>query len=273
MQKTYKQPHYLMLCILSSFVYFNVCAQGANFPTIQNLTIKNNIVLSPYLRILSYNVYFDDDSGSTRYPHILKAIRKGNYDVIALQECTKAFFLLLNKDPILSKYYIQQGDSKYGYTNLILTKEAVYFSGNLKLDSDMGRSAPFIVLKQSNTFIVSIHLESGIFEKNVRKAQLTSVIKKAASFTNSIIAGDLNFGDDDDEQDLLTHFKDPGARLKQVTYDVDNNPLAKQNKFLFEKSRRLDRFIIHCTNCKADEFNVKRPPYSDHWAIELLIQF
>lgn len=236
-------------------------------------TTQSQTINPTPLKLLSYNVYFDDKSGKKRYPKIIKMLKQGHYDVIALQECTPIFLTLLRKEPKFARYFISQGTNEHGFTNLVLTNQKVSSWGNIKTPSNMGRSAPYIVLKNSNTLITSVHLESGLFDKKMRIEQLKKIIYDTEKFTNVVITGDVNFGDDADEENLLTEFIDLGAKKKQVTYDVENNTLAAHTKYLFEQSRRLDRFFVKCNECKLSSFKVNDFPFSDHWPIESKLLF
>ena len=74
------------------------------------------------LKIVSWNVYFDDVSGVKRYPRILTFLSSQKADIICLQEVTRKFYHKLNNDKHFSKYHIVSGDLKNGYTNVIVTK-------------------------------------------------------------------------------------------------------------------------------------------------------
>jgi endonuclease/exonuclease/phosphatase family metal-dependent hydrolase len=85
------------------------------------------------IKLLSYNVYFDDETGKTRYPEIIKFIKQGDYNVIALQECTPLFLSLLTRDSTLRYFTRQQGSMRDGYTNIILTSLNTKQTGDIKL--------------------------------------------------------------------------------------------------------------------------------------------
>ena len=234
------------------------------------------------IKLLSYNVYFDDETGKTRYPEIMKFIKQGDYNVIALQECTPMFLSLLTRDSTLRYFTRQQGRLRDGYTNIILTSLKAKQTGDLKLPSNMGRSAPFIELADSNMKIVNVHLESGLFDSDIREQQLNTILaaaktKSAREQSKLMIVGDMNFSDGDDEEQLLSQFHDLGAKSKQLTYDVELNVLAQQTKFPFEGSKRLDRLFLKCRNCEVEQFNVQqfndqKVSYSDHWPISAVVE-
>jgi len=223
------------------------------------------------INLLSYNVYFDDQSGNHRYPYILELLKKGKYNVIALQECTPRFIKQLLRDKHLNKYTMAYGDSTHGYQNILLTSLPVSTYGDIKLTSKMGRSAPYIILAGSQSQIINVHLESGLFDDDVRKKQINEILLFSQQSNNLIIAGDFNFGDGADEELLLSPFSDIGKKENRITYDTEHNILAQKTKFLFEPSRRLDRIYIKCNACTNSELNIINADYSDHWAISTII--
>jgi len=222
------------------------------------------------IKLLSYNVYFDDETGKIRYPEIIKFIKNGGYNVIALQECTPMFLSLLSHDSTLRYFTRQQGRLRHGYTNIILTSLNTLQTGDIKLTSNMGRSAPFIELAQSKMMIVNVHLESGLFDGDMREQQLNTILDTTKEQSKLMIAGDMNFDDGDDEEQLLSQFHDLGVKSKHLTYDVELNALAKQTKSPFEGSKRLDRIFLKCESCEVNHFNVLQVKHSDHWPVSVV---
>jgi len=224
------------------------------------------------IKLLSYNVYFDDETGKTRYTEIIKLIKQGQYNVIALQECTPLFLSLLSRDSKLRYFTRQQGSLRDGYSNIIWTSLNTVQTGDIKLPSNMGRSAPFIQLAESNMVIVNVHLESGLFDSDSREQQLNTIIATTKEQPKLMIVGDMNFADGDDEEQLLSQFHDLGTKSKQLTYDVELNVLAQQTKFPFEGSKRLDRIFLKCTSCEVSQFNLQIVKHSDHWPISAVVE-
>jgi endonuclease/exonuclease/phosphatase family metal-dependent hydrolase len=224
------------------------------------------------IKLLSYNVYFDDETGNTRYPEIIKFIKQGNYNLIALQECTPKFLSLLNYDAKLRYFTRAQGSLSDGYTNVILTSLKTVHTGNIKLPTNMGRSAPYVKLEKLNMMIVNVHLESGLFNSRMRKQQLNTILDEVNGLTRLMIVGDTNFADGDDEEQLLHQFQDLGFEGQQVTYDVELNTLAQKTKFPLEVSSRLDRLFIKCPSCEIKQFNLQQERYSDHWPISSIVE-
>jgi len=227
--------------------------------------------ISKEINLLSYNVYFDDESGEQRYPEIIKLIANENYNVISLQECTPKFIQMLINNEKIKYYYRQIGDERHGYTNVILTSLDILNSGNIKLPTEMGRSAPYIILRDSSFRVVGVHLESGMFDSDMRMMQINTILNETESDSNVIISGDFNFDDGDDEELLFSDYHDTGKSKSQPTYTPDLNPFAHKTKFPFEDNKRLDRIFVKCKTCKPQQFDIDKNSHSDHWAISSLI--
>ncbi len=225
------------------------------------------------ITLISYNVYFDNSSGKERYPKIIDLLSKRKYDLIALQECTSEFIELVAADKILGKFTMISGDSRQGYSNIILTQLPLSNSGNLEIPTRMGRSAPFVVLNSLNLIVVNVHLESGDSEQALRGRQIKEITSVTKEINNSIILGDFNFSQGSEEEKLLSEFIDVGYQANLVTYDVENNPLARHTKGWFEKSGRLDRIMVRCKNCLLGSLTVFKNDFSDHWPVVTNISF
>jgi len=234
---------------------------------VTSIIAKATISKNSEIRLLSYNVYFDDASGKVRYPEILAFIKSGKFNLIALQEATPYFLNLIKQDEYFKDFTVTIGDQQHGYTNLILTNQEVTHSGDINISSRMGRSAPFVILKESSLLISSIHLESGLSDTEKRIKQLNEVFSAISKYSNVILMGDFNFGDGEAEESIMSQFVDLGAKMKQVIYVVEGNSMAKKTKFFLEKSRRLDRIFVKCQTCLYSGFEVNNQPHSDHWAI------
>lgn len=82
---------------------------------VQNYPIINEFV---NLRIMSYNVWFDDFNRQNRYEAIVQMILASNANVLCLQECTTHFIkMLVQNKKVVQKYPhfgIQEFHSFYG---------------------------------------------------------------------------------------------------------------------------------------------------------------
>ena len=225
--------------------------------------------LAEGIKLMSWNVYFDDASGQQRYPAIIQTIAEQKPELVCLQEVTHQFIEQLSSSKALTGYTLINSQGPGRYKNLILSKTAIASSGSISLPTNMGRYAPYIRtnINGQNSIIVNLHLDSMMDDTQLRLSQLEKVHEFSRKEQTVILCGDLNFGDDDEENDFIQqHFKDVGAGNPKVTYDIENNALASKTRFPFEDSRRLDHILIS-NNIKARNYRVLSLPYSDHYPI------
>ncbi|MFC1589813.1 endonuclease/exonuclease/phosphatase family protein [Pseudomonadota bacterium] len=221
------------------------------------------------ISIMSWNVYFDDATGYQRYPEIIRTISEQKPDVVCLQEVTNKFIGQLTSSSNLAGYLFTNSHGDGAYKNIILSKPRISSSGIINLPTKMNRYAPYIEteINGKSTVVINLHLDSMMDDTELRISQLEKVVEFTNNAHSFVLCGDLNFGDGDKENEFVsTHFKDIGAKNKQVTYDVENNVLAEKTKFLLEKSRRLDHILIS-DDIQASNYRVLITPYSDHYPI------
>ena len=221
------------------------------------------------IKLMSWNVYFDDASGTQRYPAIIQTIAEQKPKLVCLQEVTHKFIEQLTSSEALSGYTFVNTHGPGRYKNLILSKTAITSSGTITLPTNMARTAPYIrtSINGQNAIIVNLHLDSMMLDTQLRLRQLEKVHEFTSKEQTVILCGDLNFGDDDEENSFIQqHFKDVGADNPKVTYDIENNVLASKTRFPFEDSRRLDHILIS-KNIRAHGYRVLSLPYSDHYPI------
>jgi len=223
------------------------------------------------LTLMTWNVYYDDDSGKTRYPNIMEMIGRENTDVVCLQEVTPTFVTLLHNSRLLEKYQFVSEDLRQRYGNVILYKKKLQKKDSVVTDlpSRMGRKGLLLTLAQQEKHItfVNVHLESMMDDGPIRRKQLSKIKKSVALDELVVLCGDFNFGDDElDDSVLGENYHDVGKGSSKVTYDVDENRLAKKTEFFFEKSRRLDRVYIK-GNIQIDGYKVVSVKHSDHYPV------
>ncbi len=221
------------------------------------------------IKILSWNVYFDDRSGQVRYPKIIKHIINQKADVICLQEVTHDFLKRLKSNVVLQQYQFIIANRFKHYTNLTLTKLSIKSKKTLRLTSRMNRVAVYSVLGSSEKelLVVNLHLESMLNDSPIRREQLNFVQEVTRNKKNVLICGDFNFGDvEKDDIKLSKIFFDIGKQNKSFTYDIKNNKLAAKTKFKIETSRRLDRFYIR-GSIASTNYKVVKTFLSDHYPI------
>ena len=197
------------------------------------------------LRCLTWNVWFDDKTGATRYPLILEQLHQTSADIIFLQEVTPLFLELLQASPLDSQYSISIGNPAQ-YTQVTLSRLPIDETSSLSLPSKYDRTVLItrVSLNGSQLSLVNVHLESGLNDDKERLEQIQQIYTNLE--TKAVIwAGDFNYGNDSDEaRQMDTLFEDAAQSQSHQTafsYNIETNPLANRNKFWFEPSRRLDR--------------------------------
>jgi len=221
------------------------------------------------MKLLSWNIYFDDVSGKTRYPKILNYLSEIDADIVTLQEVTPYFQELLLSSLIPDRYTISNLDQRAKYKNLILSKHIPDSFTLLDLPSSMDRKAPRISVHEGgkNLNIYSLHLESLLDDTDLRLEQIEFLNSSFDLSECHILCGDMNFGDKDRENLRVRElFLDGGGNDLSFTFDIERNELAKNNCFENESSRRLDRFL-----CKGKHsfknYKVLESDLSDHFPI------
>lgn len=226
------------------------------------------------MKLLSWNIYFDDQSGLKRYPEILSFLKHGDYDFICLQEVTASFLELLKNDSLHQNYYLSEIEENKRYQNLILSKYPLFFSKVIPLNSKLERVLNLVKINfpKSSLFLGTVHLESYPEDTQIRLLQLEEIQQTSKDFPNFILAGDFNFGDEEEENQLLNNFfTDTGLKNGEATFDIVKNKIASQSKFPNEKSRRLDRI---CTkgNILTRNFHKYELQSSDHFPVEITFE-
>jgi endonuclease/exonuclease/phosphatase family metal-dependent hydrolase len=231
--------------------------------------IQSHLLMANELKIMSWNIYFDDTNDSQRYSSILATIRNQKADIVCLQEVTDKFITLISNSNVLDDYAFINLNGKGAYKNIILSTLNNIQSGTISLPTNMNRYAPFVVTEfnSHNIKIVNLHLDSLLSDTTLRIKQLEKINKVTKADKQLIICGDFNFGDNDVENKyIVKHFNDAGKGIKTYTYDVNKNSRAKKTKFKLEGNRRLDRILTKgAFNTK--HYQVIEDNSSDHYPV------
>lgn len=225
------------------------------------------------MKFLTWNIYFDDETGVTRYPSIIESISKHNAHVVCLQEVTEEFISLLKKSELKESYQFYNLNQKTSYKNILLSKTPVTNSGTFQIPTNLERTAPYIKIKMNDKelMVVSVHLDSLLEDTQLRISQLKSVLEQSRGEENLILCGDMNFGDLDRENEYVAeYFKDAACGDLRYTYNVEDNKMASNTKFPEEASRRLDRFFIK-GGLTTSNYQLHIESFSDHYPISVLI--
>jgi len=220
------------------------------------------------LRILTWNVLASEiwegwvaalglvEPPAMRRAHdLLQAIQGLGADIVLLQEVTAPFLRVLGADPYWHGFHANvsaEEDPPGGL--LILSRFPIIQSRYQRLPSPSIRYLLIakVMIDGQDLTVANLHLESLPQERAARVRQLQAIAGNRGldSGKRTIIAGDFNYGDADEESRLphLSGWQDAWLKLRPqdpgLTYDVRHNPLARGNAFANEPSRRLDRILL-----------------------------
>lgn len=229
------------------------------------------------LRILSWNIWFDDASGVQRYPAIAASIAALAPDVACLQEVTPASLAVIRRE-LTPAWQLTLPARVDGYFNVVLTRQVPTESGELRLPSAMGRTVPWCRIAHGNHSVVmaSIHLESLDREPSPQRRVWQWQLIEATLAPPFIAAGDANTGDADSIRfNLGPSVVDAGAVFQDATatYDPQSNSLAAETSDHAEPARRLDRVLLVGVSATVSSYRVITSGLSDHEAIEVDIDW
>ncbi len=150
------------------------------------------------LKIISWNICFDDINFNWRNKTICDEILKYSPDIICLQEVTHPAWIIIQKK--LSMYTsaythpFLNNTSDRVYGEVILSKFPILSKQFITLKSDMGRVCTQISIEFNDKllYINTAHLESFDYKFNERKTQLNQIISLNSSNTNWLLIGDTN---------------------------------------------------------------------------------
>jgi len=149
------------------------------------------------LRMLSWNVWFDDLWAHQRQRAVLKELLRAAPDVACLQEVLPGFAAAVREcGELLSLYDVSPQDVRpYGVLLLVRRELGAVFPDKW-LPSHMARRLVSAELRGRwpGMFITSVHLES-LNHRNVRKQQLSEAAEWMRGRSHSILCGDFNFDD------------------------------------------------------------------------------
>lgn len=223
------------------------------------------------MKLMSWNIYFDDKTGNERYPEILSFLSSEIPDFICLQEVTPTFLKLLSKSSQLSQYHLSKIEENKSYQNIILSLFPILSSTITPLPGKLGRQLNMIEINYQGKKIGigTVHLESYPQDTAIRLDQLQTVLEVSKSYQDFILAGDMNFGDEEEEnREFKNYFIDCGENSPAPTFDIELNKIASQSKFPGERSRRLDRIFTRGILNFSDYERIINQS-SDHFPIKI----
>lgn len=209
------------------------------------------------LRVATLNTKMLDKEPSRkqRGPLIIRELLATNADVIALQEVGKTFYRSLRK----RTGYAHVTKNQCGLVVLsafpIIRARASYLPGGYHCH-ELQR----VWIRRSGRTLVfaNVHLKSALKATRIRMQQLrkTFWVLRQTQQPDRFLIGDLNFGDGGPENALLRRtYRDPWRILRRgqkgYTWDRERSWLARKSSFVGERSRRLDRILVHSARLRS----------------------
>jgi exonuclease III len=212
------------------------------------------------LKILSYNIWFDDYIKDDRTASLIYNIKILNPDIICLQEVTKDAYEKIKKE--LNYYrYPEELDRSYGV--ITLSKYKIINSVIHDLISNMGRTISIIEIsvklsnnKEETIIITNCHYESEFNKENIIKIKqfkdTEEILEKFLLKTPFVIhCADTNIVNNEDKFYFqLNGWKDCWIEnkcdeYKKFTYDYDTNENLQSRNLIYRS--RIDRMIYSNT--------------------------
>lgn len=219
------------------------------------------------LKIMSYNIWFDDFKRTERLFKLLEIIKENDPDVVCLQEVLNFQYETI-KDRVGYKYfYPNEILEKYGC--VILSKYEITKSTIISLPSNMGRNLILIKISVNDTDVVigNVHFESEFNEINYLKKEQykqTSLFlnKLNNDYKNIIFCSDTNVTNSEETyfDEKFKNFKDSwevdGKNIKkEYTYDFETNKNLQLRKIKLKS--RIDRILFkNDENMQFLDFNL-----------------
>ena len=194
------------------------------------------------MKILTYNIWFDQLYMEERITEICKIIINNEVDIVSLQEVTSKSLIILKK--YLSKiYYFSKYELLKNYDNVIISKYEILEIHSEKLPlTQMDREFHYIIIKYDNIKIkiIGIHLESNYSKGNdIKYKQLQHIFNNIS--TNCIIMGDTNIINDVEIPNNIKDIWIEYGKKDELKYTFD----YINNSNIYGKYRsRLDRIYI-----------------------------
>lgn len=211
------------------------------------------------------------DCANERMQSLIEMISAHKPDIVVLQESGIEFTNAL-KHALPQHHFLTTDPGSLVIASNVNMQDSQF----IPFPSYMRRGMLFtqIILARHRFCLATVHLESLLEETETRKRQLDRLFDTLSPCENTLLAGDFNFAENAPEQSKIPADYHDSWRInktgKGLTYDLENNPLAKSNALDSEKSRRLDRIYIRSQAVKNISVKIigNQPPMpSDHYGL------
>lgn len=211
-----------------------------------------------HIKIISYNIWFDNENKQKRLSSLYNVIDDNDPDVICLQEVTEVVFkLLISK---LNNYYYYPKILTSSYGCVTFSKNPIQKTKIIILPSNMNRS---LILTQIDNFIIAnMHFESEFESDNINKIlqyqYISSLLTKLHNnYDGIILCSDTNLTTYDEQQynECFDGMNDAWNMDKnennKYTYDFVTNKNAR-----LKIRSRIDRILYCGNNITLKQFNL-----------------
>ncbi|AQA03311.1 hypothetical protein BVC93_13795 [Mycobacterium sp. MS1601] len=203
------------------------------------------------LTVATYNIWFNDLYATQRYRAIATLLADEQPDVMVFQEVTPAALDILLAQPWVREQYRRVaivGAALGNYGMLVLSRLPVRAATYTRLPTQLARGYLTVGLAVNGVIqnVVSVHLESGKRNRELRARQLGCLFRAFRDAGDVIVLGDFNMRDDENDA-LDPAFRDvwPGLRPDEpgFTEDTSINHMRYDMK---DKHRhvRFDRVLV-----------------------------
>lgn len=147
------------------------------------------------LKVLTWNVWFEQNQFERRMNHILDESLQLDPDVICYQEVLPEFVEIISSRKIITDNYHLSDYNPRGYGTITLTKvhyQAVF--ERIPFETRMSRDLLITKLNINGTIVAvgNVHLES-LSSAPLREKQLKVCWKNLRSYNSAVLVGDFNF--------------------------------------------------------------------------------
>lgn len=248
------------------------------------------------LKIISYNVWFEQFMEVERTISLLININKHKPDVVCFQEVRPKIFNILIEKLKEYKYFFPLKISKnYGcviFSKLPIIDSVVYPYENTKMDRNLTcvtiaypckiKINDDITIQQRDVLIATSHYESEFKYKHLNKNKINQFRQTEkimndlfnSKCQNIIICADFNILEHEEPYFIKDDFKDAwiekGKLDECYTYDSFHNIYLMMKGYSYLS--RVDRILYKLTTCKLIDFKIingipEQPEPSDHFGV------
>lgn len=239
------------------------------------------------LKIISYNIWFEDTLLSKRLESLINIFNRLNPDVVCLQEVRQDIFPVIKESLNNFPYCIPKNmDQTYGC--VILSRYPIRKFNEYKYpESSMGRSLLVAVLDVDGGDVVvsNSHFESmfnNYNKKKVEQFQLAENILNImhSKYNNVLLCTDSNVMKDEEKDFFSDNWNDSwiingGDRDMEYTYDGNTNRylISKGYKYI----SRLDRILYRGDGLNFKEYRLIKAEEgelepSDHYGVFVIFE-